>query len=165
MTGGSADVFGLSDSLSTGNSQDFAFYDNSETVFKSRGITGVGPDNTTDGGVDDDGPFSSGTRPRNATRLASRTGFTTYDTDGAGVTTRVAGAALPPGLTIIDTGGNSDDFLYPGMGLSTMQIDSAADITLSGFGTVFTNFSDDINFSQTSGLVFFRDVDFMWDTF
>ena len=177
LSGGSVDVFGISDSLSTGSSQDFAFYDNSETVFKSRGTTGVGPDNTTDGGADDDGPFSSGTRPRNATRLASRTGFTTYDTDGAGVTTRVAGAPLPPGLTINDTGGNSDNFLYPGMGLSTLRISSSADMVLGGFATRVSIFGggsefgigsqpyDEIPPTQGDGLVFFRDVNFLWDTF
>jgi len=165
MTGGSVDVFGISDPFSTGNNQNFAFYNNNESEFKSRGTTNVGPDNPTDGGVDDNGPFNSGTRPRNATRLADRSGFTTYDTDGAGVTTRIAGAALPPGLTIFDTGGNSDNFLFPGMGLSTMQIATGADITLGGFTTVISDFSDDINFTQASGLVFFRDVDFMWDTF
>ena len=165
MSGGSADVYGVSRSFSTGNDDEFAFYDNAEVVFKSRGITNVGPDNTTDGGLDDNGPFLTGSRPRNATRLASRTGFTTYDTTLAGVTTAIAGTQLPPLLTINDSGRNSDNFLYPGLGISTMQIFSGADMGLSGFNNVISNFASEVGFTQGSGLAIGRDVNYLWQVF
>jgi len=162
-TGGSADVLGAG--LSGSSSAQFAFYDNPEPVFKSRTQN---QDNNTDGGpFDDPGPFanSAADRARNATRLASRTGFTTYDTNAAGVTTIVPGSMLPPSLTIIDGGRNSDDFLYPGLGLSTLRVSSSADITLSGFNTVITGFDDEVGVPGGSGLLFFRDTNFLWDTF
>lgn len=163
LTGGSVDVFGRSISFTTGSNQNFAFYNTNEPVFKSRT---QGQDNATDSGLDDDGPFNSATRPRNATRLASRTGFTTYDTDLFGVTTTVAGASLVPDLTIFDAPLDSDNFLYPGIGQSTLRISSGADFDFTGdFTNVINGFANEVGFSQTSGLLFFRDVNFLWDTF
>jgi trimeric autotransporter adhesin len=89
-----------------------ASYSNDEPIFKSRTQS---QDNATDGGpADDNGPFGSGTRLRNAQRLADRD-------------VNIGGTQLPPLLTI----GASDSFLYPGMGQSTFRVD------LSGGGNVF----------------------------
>jgi hypothetical protein len=80
-----------------------AFYDNTEAVFKSRTQNQDGNDPPGPGG-DDNGPFSNatgGNRERNAQRLAGR-----FD--------------LPPGLVI----GDSEDFLFPGMGESTFRVNS-----------------------------------------
>ncbi len=171
VSGGSADVFGWSRSFNTNSNEEFAYYNNNEVVFKSRGITGVGPDTANDGtnlpAGDDNGPFTTGTRPRNATRLASRTGFTTYNTTLAGTTTAVAGGQLPPGLTIIDGGRNSDNFLYPGLGISTMQIFSGADMGLSGFNNVISNFANEVGFTGGNGMLgtFQRDTNYMWQVF
>ncbi|MDX1966566.1 MAG: hypothetical protein SFV23_05290 [Planctomycetaceae bacterium] len=84
-----------------------AAYTNTDAVFKSRGTTNVGPDNANDGGADDNGPFGSGGRSRNAQRLAARN-------------VDVGGAQLPPLLTI----GASDTFLFPGLGQSTFRVNN-----------------------------------------
>src|SRR5690606_26213625 len=94
-TGGSADVFGANNGGNISNPQSFAMYNTNEPVFKSRTNT-----------QDPAGPFTTSTRNRNATRLAFRGG-------------------LPPGPPPIpgtgDTPGNSGQFLYPGMGDSTLR--------------------------------------------
>ncbi|WP_068848594.1 right-handed parallel beta-helix repeat-containing protein [Planctopirus hydrillae] len=87
-----------------------AFYNNNESVFKSRTIT---QDNNTDGGADDNGPFTNGTRERNAQRQANRTN-------------------LPPTLVI----GTSPTFLFPGMGASTFRVNANVN-QLSGGNTGF----------------------------
>jgi hypothetical protein len=92
-----------------------ASYNNDEPVFKSRT---AGQDNGTDGGLDDNGPFSSGTRTRNAQRLAFR-------------------GALPPDLTILGAGGNSDNFLFSGVGSSTFRVNASGNTFSSPFGTGF----------------------------
>ncbi|WP_296451369.1 leishmanolysin-related zinc metalloendopeptidase [Rubinisphaera sp.] len=139
LTGQSADVFGASRAGGTTDNQNFAFYNNNEPIFKSRT---QGQDNGTDGGLDDNGPFNSGTRSRNATRLPARTTFVTM-------------TPLPPDLTIIDPPLNSDNFLFPGVGESTMQINSlipALDASLSGFSSVNTNFLNQIFLNNNGGI-------------
>lgn len=165
VSGGSADVFGWSRAFSTGNNQNFAFYNNSEPVFKSRLDS---QDNNNDGGADDNGAFDIATRPRNATRLPDRNGYDTYDTDINGVTTKIPGAKMDPQLTIIDNGRNSDNFLYPGMGDSTLRIAAGSDFLLSGFNTVVTDFTDDIFFTQDPGFDGgndVRDVQYLYEVF
>ncbi len=95
-----------------------AFFNNDESVFKSRT---AGQDNDTDTGLfDDDGPFNSGTRNRNAQRLAARN-------------VGIGSTQLDPQLPI----GNSDAFLFAGVGQSTFRIlnDAAdfADLQAVGF--------------------------------
>ena len=90
-----------------------AFFNNDESVFKSRTTD---QDNDTDTGLlDDDGPFNSGTRNRNAQRLAARN-------------VGIGSTQLDPQLPI----GNSDTFLFAGVGQSTFRIlNDAADFALS----------------------------------
>ncbi|MBX3442375.1 MAG: right-handed parallel beta-helix repeat-containing protein [Planctomyces sp.] len=97
-----------------------AFYNNDEPVFKSRtqgqdGTDPFGP-GYGPGVIDDDGPFASGTRQRNAQRQASRTGFPPFMVDNTAQAT----------------------FLYPGMGASTFRVNQAGNAFGSGtgFGTV-----------------------------
>lgn len=93
-----------------------ASYNNDEPIFKSRTAA---QDNATDAGPpDDNGPFLSGSRVRNAQRQAGRFG-------------------LPPSLTINGAGGNSDNFLYSGVGRSTFRVDLGIGNT---FTTINTNF-------------------------
>lgn len=142
-TGGSVDVMGASFAIF--NDQNFAFYDNAEAVFKSRT---AGQDNNTDGGIDDNGPFNSGTRVRNATRLAARNG-------------------LAPALDIPGTGGtpgSSDDFLYSGIGESTLQVSAASDLTFLGFTNVLFDFTDALNFANNGGISTL-DTRYEWETF
>lgn len=85
-----------------------AFYNDDDPVFKSR--------------IEDDGgPFNSGTRNRNAQRLAARN-------------VDIGGTQLDPQFTI----GDSDDFLFAGLGQSTFRLlnDAAdfADLQAVGFG-------------------------------
>jgi hypothetical protein len=96
-----------------------ASYNNNDPVFKSRGTTGVGPDTAADAGADDDGPFGSGSRVRNAQRLAARNVGT-------------AGAQLPPLLAI----GASDTFLFPGLGESTFRVQGAGNAFGAGNGFI-----------------------------
>ncbi|MCA8986492.1 MAG: right-handed parallel beta-helix repeat-containing protein, partial [Planctomycetaceae bacterium] len=161
VSGGSADVFGISRNFSTASNQDFAFYNNSEDVFKSRT---QGQDNNTDGGIDDDGAFTSGTRPRNGTRTPSRFGYTTYI---GGTNIKVAGTKLDPQLQIIQQGRDSDQFLYPGLGDSTMRISAGSDLTLSLFNFVVSDFTDEVGFSQGTNFSGgnFRDVNFLYEAF
>lgn len=100
-----------------------AFYNNDEPVFKSRTQA---QDNGTDGGPDDNGPFGSGTRQRNAQRLAARD-------------VNIGGTQLPPLLTI----GASDAFLFPGMGQSTFRVDTTGGGNV--FGTITSGFLTDNN--------------------
>lgn len=154
-TGGTVDVLGATNG--TGSSQNFAFYNNAEDVFKSRT---TGQDNATDAGLDDDGPFSTATRIRNATRLPARTTF-------------VNGVTLNPDLTIPGTGGtpgDSDDYLYPGVGESTLQISLGSDLDLSTmFDTVITDFTDQIGVSNgNNGLNYGGnafDTSYVWEVF
>mgnify|MGYP003115636040 CR=1 FL=1 len=139
LTGQSADVFGASRAGGTTDNQNFAFYNNNEPIFKSRTQN---QDNGTDGGADDNGPFNSGTRSRNATRLPARTTFVTM-------------TPLPPDLTIIDPPLNSDNFLFPGVGESTMQINSlipAFDAALGGFAAVNSDFTNQIFLNNNGGI-------------
>lgn len=77
-----------------------AFYANDEPVFKSRTEAQDGDD---PGPPDDAGPFSTGTRWRNAQRLAARLG-------------------LPP---TIAEGAN---YLYPGIGQSTFRVNASGNV-------------------------------------
>ena len=81
-----------------------ASYNNDESVFKSRTQA---QDNGTDGGIDDDGPFGSGSRLRNAQRLAERN-------------VNIGGTKLPPQLNIA----GSDAFRFPGLGQSTFRVNT-----------------------------------------
>src|SRR5690606_32353452 len=84
-----------------------AFYNNDEGDFKSRtGKTAPNPS----------GPFQSGTRRRNAQRLASRNYY-----DG--------GFPLPPAAS-------GPGYLYPGVGLSTFRITTE---TFSGTNTILNS--------------------------
>jgi hypothetical protein len=122
-----------------------AAYNNNEAVFKSRTLTQDGNDPPivnpgaivppafgTD--VDDNGPFTSGTRNRNAQRQAARNvlpdGTTQLPADGNP-------DQLPPLLSI----GTSDSFLFSGMGASTFRVTDAS--TTAGFGSVTTGFQRD----------------------
>ena len=101
--GANANVFNSANLNSPG-----AFYNDDDPVFKSR--------------IDDDGgPFDSGTRNRNAQRLAARN-------------VDIGGTQLDPQFTI----GASDDLLFAGLGQSTFRLlnDAAdfADLQAVGFG-------------------------------
>jgi hypothetical protein len=97
-----------------------AVYSNDEPEFKSRGITGVSSDTTADGAPnfpaipDDNGPFTTGARLRNAARQADRAG-------------------LPP--TIAD----GSTFLYPGLGASTFRVHDGGG---NFFTNIVTDFGD-----------------------
>lgn len=100
-----------------------AFYDNAEAIFKSRT---QGQDNGNDGGADDDGPFGSGTRERNAQRLAARN----VDPFNPGV-------KINPDLTIVNGVNNSDTFLFSGLGESTFRVrDEGGNVFGSGNGFI-----------------------------
>jgi hypothetical protein len=100
-----------------------AFYNNNEVEFKSRGTTGVSSDTAADGPPDDNGPFGSGTRQRNAQRLAARD-----------VNPLAPGTQLPPLLTI----GLSDAFLFSGLGTSTFRVNANVNVTnIFGAGSGF----------------------------
>lgn len=90
-----------------------ASYANPEDVFKSR----------TTAQTDAAGPFGSGARERNAQRLASRTGF----------------AAPTPTVPFIGVSGDSDDFMYSGVGGSTFRITTGSDTTGFTSGDDFTD--------------------------
>ena len=126
-------VFGVGANANIFNSVDLnrngAFYNNDESVFKSRTAN---QDDGTDDGADDNGPFNSGTRNRNAQRLAARN-------------VGLGGTPLPPQLTI----GDSDSFLFAGLGQSTFRLlnDAAdfAELQDVGFGFdngPYTDFTD-----------------------
>ena len=101
-----------------------AAYTNDEAVFKSRTL---GQDNGTDGGIDDQGPFGSGSRSRNAQRLAARN-------------VDAGGTKLEPDLTI----GASDFFLFPGLGESTFRVQQpVANVFGAGNGFFFDDFTRD----------------------
>lgn len=107
---------------------DGAAYTNAEAEFKSRGFTGISSDTATDAAPDDFGPFGSGTRPRNAQRLAGRFGLTPT------VPTAAEGAA----------------FLYPGLGTSTFRVNQSGNNFPGGTGfildaAVYTNPAADAN--------------------
>ena len=108
-----------------------AAYTNDEAVFKSRTQN---QDNATDGGPDDDGPFQTGTRSRNAQRLAARNVDTFF---GAG-----AGVKLNPDSSI----GGSDAFLFSGLGQSTFRTNQSGNTfinTAPGGGFIFDDFTAD----------------------
>lgn len=108
-----------------------AAYTNDEPIFKSRTQN---QDNATDGGPDDDGPFGTGTRSRNAQRLAARNVDTFF---GAG-----AGTRLNPDLTI----GASNAFLFSGLGQSTFRANQSGNTfinTAPGGGFIFDDFTAD----------------------
>lgn len=105
-----------------------ASYNNSEAVFKSRTQN---QDNATDGGADDDGPFGSGTRLRNAQRLAARNVDAFFN----------AGQKLNPDLSI----GASDAFLFSGLGQSTFRVNQ------SGNSFVNTPFGGDFILDDFAG--------------
>ncbi|WP_459556606.1 beta strand repeat-containing protein [Lacunimicrobium album] len=108
-----------------------AFYDNDESVFKSR-TNGQTPG----------GPFTDGTRRRNAQRLASNDPPWT---------------SLPP---VQDTGDpdadNSAGFLFPGVGPSTFRITGASNT--AGFSSGFAFGAINYNNGLTAG-----ELDFQWD--
>lgn len=126
-----------------------AFYNNDEPEFKSRGITGVSSDTTADGAPgfpaapDDNGPFNTGTRGRNAARQALRGGAFTTPTIAAGST-----------------------FLYPGVGTSTFRVQGGAAFANSGgaggnvFTTTFSNFSSSVPIGGDVG-----ELPFVWGSF
>ncbi len=106
-----------------------AAYNNDEAVFKSRTQN---QDNNTDGGPDDDGPFGSGSRSRNAQRLAARNVDVFLN----------AGQKLNPDLTI----GASDSFLFSGLGQSTFRVNQAGNTfvnTAPGGNFILDNFAGD----------------------
>jgi trimeric autotransporter adhesin len=144
-SGYQSDPLARLDLIFTGNTGDSvdvsrsgASYNNAEAVFKSRTI---GQDNGTDGGFfDDPGPFTSGTRARNAQRLAARE-------------VNAFGNFTAPSLTI----GASDSFLYPGVGLSTFRRTAAS--TTTGF-TAADLFTDSVLLG-----IQFGELPFQWGTF
>ena len=148
-TGFRADPLARLDLIFTGNTGDSAnvarsgaSYNNAEAVFKSRTTA---QDNATDAGgffppADDPGPFASGTRARNAQRLAARE-------------INAFGDFTSPALSI----GASDLFLYPGVGLSTFRRTAAS--TTAGFTT-----SDIFTDSVLLGIGF-GELPFEWGTF
>lgn len=104
------------------------FYDNADPLFKSRDVDAGDP-----------GPFTAGgARRRNATRLASRTGY-----------------AAP-----VTPGGASDNFLYPGVGDSVLRIES--DFSQAGVDIL------DLGFTPLSvlfpGANITGELPFVWDT-
>jgi hypothetical protein len=119
-----------------------AFYNNDESVFKSRTQA---QDNATDAGPpDDNGPFDSGTRARNATRQTFR-------------------GTLPPDLVI----GTSNTFRYSGLGANNTALDANNGSTFriqSGFANTFTlgntSFSNGISIGGGTG-----EAPFIWGTF
>uniref|UniRef100_A0A7C4LJU3 Right handed beta helix domain-containing protein n=1 Tax=Schlesneria paludicola TaxID=360056 RepID=A0A7C4LJU3_9PLAN len=125
-------------------------YNNSEPIFKSRVASGAGsdgndpPGNPSGPGTvgDDNGPFTSGTRNRNATRLASNTGAFNRPT-GVG--------------TIVDVSANG--FLYPGVGGSTFRRTTTS--TTGGFTTVpaGSDFGDNVPIGGAIG-----ELPFIWAT-
>jgi trimeric autotransporter adhesin len=130
-------IFTGNTGLSLNVTRQGAAYNNDEPLFKSRTAA---QDNGTDGGLDDNGPFSSGTRRRNAQRLAARN-----------VADFPAGGQLPPLLTIVGTGGTpgtSDDFLFSGMGESTFRVTGTSNT--AGFSLGDTFLLDNTPFNQTS---------------
>jgi hypothetical protein len=125
----------------SGNST--AFYNTAEAVFKSRTQSQDGNDPPDGSGNDDGGPFVVGNRARNATREAFR-----------------GGAFSDPSLSIVGVSGNSDSFLYPGVGSSTFRVKSTSDTT--GFAIGNDNFGTGIglNGTFTTG-----ELPFVWGTF
>lgn len=110
-----------------------ASYNNDEPVFKSRTQN---QDNGTDGGADDDGPFGTGTRARNAQRLAARNVDAFFN----------AGTKLNPDLTIFGVSGNSDNFLFSGLGQSTFRVNESGNSfvnTALGNGFILDDFAGD----------------------
>ncbi len=110
-----------------------AAYVNNEAIFKSRT---QGQDNATDGPPDDDGPFASGTRSRNAQRLAAR------NVDGV-LSGNIAGTKLNPDLTI----GASDTFLFSGLGQSTFRVQQMGNVfgsTPPNGNFILDNFARDV---------------------
>ena len=104
-----------------------ASYNNNEAVFKSRTMAQTPA-----------GPFASGTRARNAQRLASRTGF-----------------ADPANVNGVS--GDSDNFLYSGVGESTFRISAGS--SDAGF-TGGDSFGDTINLGAGIG-----ELPFGWGSF
>jgi trimeric autotransporter adhesin len=118
VTAYEADPLARLDLRFTGNSGDSAdvtrtgaSYNNDESIFKSR-TTGQNPT----------GPFLSGTRARNAQRLAAR-----------------GGAFAEPLYSITGVSGNSDNFLYSGVGGSTFRRTTSSN---TGGFTVTDSFLD-----------------------
>lgn len=127
-----------------------AFYNNNEPEFKSRGVTGVSSDTAADGAPgfpaapDDNGPFSSGTRGRNATRMTFRTGQP--PTIAAGNTFRYSGFA--PNSTPLDPTNNS-----------TFRLETGDDTT--NFFTIGNG-----SFSNSVGIGgAFGELPFVWGSF
>ena len=117
-------VFANNTFLSSSFNNNQAFFNNDESVFKSRTAAQDTADDDPDGdGFDDGGPFASGTRNRNATRLAARN----VEPGEGGL------VALAPDLTI----GDSDSFLFAGVGQSTFRLldgsDDRATLQAQGF--------------------------------
>ncbi len=114
-----------------------AFYNNDESVFKSR----VTAPTQSPGG-----PFNSGTRARNATRLAFR-----------------GGAFSAPALQIIGTTGqDSDDFLYPGVAPNStpLNVNNGSTFRVDATGNSFSSGT-----SFTTGIFVGADVGelpFVW---
>ncbi len=134
--------------LATNGQAATAFYNNNEPEFKSRGITGVSSDTIDDGAPsfpaapDDNGPFTTGTRARNATRQASRGG-------------------LAPTIAAGST------YLYPGMGASTFRVDGGPAFANpgGGGGNIFNPFlGTDFSDTQPIGGAF-GELDFVWGSF
>ena len=110
-----------------------ASYNNNESVFKSRTIAGNTPA----------GDFTSGTRARNAQRLASNSNP----------------SFIPPSIIDTDTAPNIDIdnsglFQYPGVGDSTFRISTGSNTG----GMAGTDFSDAINLGGQGSLPFTWDI-------
>ncbi len=125
----------------TPDGQAGAFFDNDEPVFKSRsGQTPPSPP----------GPFTTGTRRRNAQRVAIRT----Y-TGGLVLEPQTMGVADPP-----DNGA----YLYPGMGPSTFRVR-----VLGGFNPFALDANPFVGPGSANGTTFtgavFGELPFGWGTF
>lgn len=128
-----------------------AFYNNDESEFKSRGITGVSSDTTADGAPnfpttpDDNGPFNSGSRARNATRQTFR--GTQPPTIAAGSTFRYSGF-------------NTNNTAQSATNGSTFRIQTGNDAT-NTFTNVFTSFNTGIAIGSFAN----GEVPFIWGSF
>jgi trimeric autotransporter adhesin len=143
-TGGSVDLFGASNSVNS--QQNFAWYNTNEPEFKSR----------RDNLDEQPGPFASATRRRNATRLPARTTF-------------VTGNTLAPFVPVAGTNGtpgNSNQFLYPGVGESTLQVTSGADLNLNAlFDDVISDFTSTIGIGGPGSGISGLDAMYYWQQF
>jgi hypothetical protein len=130
----------------TRSSESSAFFNNDEPVFKSRTVGQDGndpPGNPSNTGTtgDDNGPFNSGTRRRNITRLADNTGAFDRPT--------LVGS-------VVDVSFNG--FLYSGVGGSTFRRTSSSNIAGFTPNPQNTSFTTTVNQGGAVG-----ETNFGWD--